>query len=172
MILRSAFHVPSEWPNLGSVLQLSQSDVEHALLALLPDSERVRIMSLRRLEDRRRAIVGRLLLRKTCCELQSASWNDIFLGRDASERPYVAKKGDIGTRIDELDVNASHHGDWVVVAGHRSKNGQITYIGVDVMTVDEIPGGGSVDELLESMKDLVRLSSDNGLQTPAFGLQA
>jgi phosphopantetheinyl transferase len=157
MIIRNAFHVPSEWPNFALLLQVTANDVEHTLLALLPDLERERILSLKRVEDRRRAIVGRLLLRKTCCELQSASWEDIHLARDASERPYVAKKGDVGTRIGELDVNASHHGDWVVVAGHRTKDNRTTHIGLDVMKVDEIPGGGSVDELLESMKDLVRL---------------
>lgn len=58
-------------------------------------------------------------------------------------------------RSAELDANVSHHGDWVVAVGMSVSKGNTAQIGVDVMTTDEIPGGGTVEELLESMKDLV-----------------
>jgi phosphopantetheinyl transferase len=58
------------------------------------------------------ASVGRLLLRKACCESLGVAWGTLRLGRTADNKPFVE-----GDPPGLWDVNVSHHGNWVVLAG-------------------------------------------------------
>lgn len=163
MIVCYAFHWPSQWPFLLNILSLSPETAEASLLELLPSEERGRITSLRRPDDRKRAIVGRLLLRQTYCKLLNMKWKEVVLGRDEAERPYFAWQGLEGQRAPDVDANVSHHGEWIAVVGGKSTDESRIRVGVDLMRVDEVPGGGTAESLLDGMKDLVGVCSHSEL---------
>ena len=88
-------------------------------------TEIVRIMRLKIEEDRKRSLVGRLLLRHACSVHSGVEFDKVRLERTDRNKP-------ICLDIDKGQVNISHHGDWVVLASDYSR-----CVGVDVMRHEE-----------------------------------
>ncbi|XP_067933664.1 L-aminoadipate-semialdehyde dehydrogenase-phosphopantetheinyl transferase-like isoform X2 [Watersipora subatra] len=70
------------------------------------------------------SLIGRLMLRKGIQEVIGSSNSNITFSRTAEGRPFLPG-------LDIIDINVSHHGDWVVLALESGAR-----VGVDVMSMD------------------------------------
>lgn len=108
------------------------------ILSTYEPNEHQRINRLRVEEDRKRSLIGRLLLRYSCSVHSDIPVERIRLERSEQNKPFCP---DLKT----AQVNISHHGDWVVLASHPARQ-----VGVDVMRY-ETPKRG-VEEFFKTMQ--------------------
>ncbi|KAJ1485130.1 4'-phosphopantetheinyl transferase superfamily [Baffinella frigidus] len=104
------------------------------LLMSLPSSEeRERIKRFRFAKDAKLALVGRLLLLHACCTALGVEWGTAEIGRTKEGKPYLIRAAGAGGQECKgkpwLNLNLSHHGNWVVLAVEEEE-----LVGADVMT--------------------------------------
>ena len=110
-----------------------------ALLAGVPEeAERTRIARYRVEADRKRALAGRVLLRRVASE---ALGGPVELARTERGKPFV-KAPAPGL----FNLNLSHHGSWVVVCAHSARA-----VGVDVMEYEHPKGCRRVADFFATM---------------------
>jgi len=118
---------PDEWQRASSFLGACEP------------SEMERIMRLKIEEDRKRSLIGRLLLRYAGSTYTGLAPSELHMIRTPQNRPICS---DIAGKA---DVNISHHGDWVVLASDEQRS-----IGVDVMKFEQPRRG--VEAFFTSMR--------------------
>ncbi|KAL3694228.1 hypothetical protein R1sor_007879 [Riccia sorocarpa] len=107
----------------------SPSELEFsAFVDLLPASERPEVLRYFKFEDRKKALISRLLQRKLMNSLFNIDYNDIIIKRTTEGKPYLANSTD-GFDFPNFNFNVSHHGNFVVLASEP-----LCIVGVDVMT--------------------------------------
>ena len=85
------------------------------LLQSLDEPEEILRISRFRFEiDRKRALIGRLLIRKVCIQSLCCANSVLKLGRSAKGRPIV-----LYPKPGSFDFNLSHHGSWVVIIADK-----------------------------------------------------
>eukprot|EP00899_Mesostigma_viride_P019490 jgi/Mesvir1/27542/Mv07300-RA.1 len=94
---------------------------------MLPANEREDVMRFRREEDRKRAIVSRLLQRHVINSVLNVPYADISIARTLQGKPYLANSV-TDARFPNFNFNATHHGDYVALASEP-----LCLVGVDVM---------------------------------------
>ncbi|XP_030837031.1 L-aminoadipate-semialdehyde dehydrogenase-phosphopantetheinyl transferase [Strongylocentrotus purpuratus] len=120
--LRWAFKCSSWQPDQSQWLLASSS---------IQPEEKHRIGQFVFTKDAKSSMAGRLLARKAIHESLKISWTDINLVRTDRGKPYLKNMDDIDkTTYPNFNFNASHHGDFAVLATEPALT-----CGVDVMKV-------------------------------------
>lgn len=123
-MLRWAVNVAKWEPSMQEFIEL---------LGYVQHEEQKRIRRFHFFLDKKRALVGRLLLRAAISRESELKWDRITLKRTPKNKPYWNMPADY-KGADDFQVNISHHGDWVILASIHGK-----MLGCDVMSI-EIPG--------------------------------
>jgi len=89
--------------------------------------------------DRKRALLGRLLIRRLVSSVFGIE--EFTLGRTCNGKPELTCPAQ-----GALSFNISHHGNWVVIVGDES-----ACVGVDVMSYDVPRGSKSIDDFFRMM---------------------
>jgi len=105
------------------------------LLGLLPESERTPVMRFKFMDDKKRAIVSRLLQRRCVEENIGILWEDIDIKRTKGRKPFLATKTNC-TYAPNFNFNVSHEGDYVVLASEP-----MLVCGVDVAAPGQLRRG-------------------------------
>ncbi|KAL2633491.1 hypothetical protein R1flu_004970 [Riccia fluitans] len=98
-----------------------------AFLDLLPASDRPQVLRYFKFEDRKKALVSRLLQRKLIRSRFNIDYHDVNIERTIEGKPYLANSID-GSEFPSFNFNVSHHGKFVVLASEP-----LCIVGVDVM---------------------------------------
>eukprot|EP00897_Mesotaenium_endlicherianum_P010358 jgi/Mesen1/9350/ME000061S08795 len=99
-------------------------------LHYLPSTLHQGVLRYLRLEDRKRALVSRLLQRKVVNAVLGIPYDQIDIRRTTEGKPYLATPLK-NVAFPNFNFNVSHHGDFVVLASEP-----LCLVGVDVMTHD------------------------------------
>lgn len=83
-------------------------------LSFLPFPERTAITRFLRLEDKKRALVSRLLQYSLVHEVLGIPFDKIIINRTVEGKPYLLNEGNL--IFPNFNFNSSHHGDYVGVA--------------------------------------------------------
>jgi 4'-phosphopantetheinyl transferase len=113
------------------------------LMAQLQDAERARCKRFRMDIDKKRSLVGRILLRWMAHVETGQPWGDILLARTKDNKPYLVSPH----AQTNFNMNVSHHGDWV--AGTSSAG---AIVGVDVMRYERPRGCKNVPDFFDTMR--------------------
>lgn len=111
-------------------------------LALVQEEERARILRFRFVLDRKRALAGRLLMRRRIAGAFGVDAASIELQRSALGKPLLAAPAP-----GRFSFNLSHHGDWVVLLSHPER-----VVGVDVVKVEMPRGTATVASFFHTMR--------------------
>ncbi|BBN09973.1 hypothetical protein Mp_4g24110 [Marchantia polymorpha subsp. ruderalis] len=97
-------------------------------VGLLPIAERPLVLRYVKFEDKKKALVSRLLQRKLVHSLLDVEYGDIVIERTREGKPYLANQIDC-CEMPNFNFNVSHQGNFVVLASEP-----LCIVGVDVMT--------------------------------------
>ncbi|XP_024029400.1 L-aminoadipate-semialdehyde dehydrogenase-phosphopantetheinyl transferase [Morus notabilis] len=97
-------------------------------LSLLPLHDHNSIIRFVRLEDRKRALVSRLLQYALVHEVLGIPNNEIVIKRTLEGKPYL-EYGEISTEFPNFNFNTSHHGDYVAIASEP-----LCLVGLDIVS--------------------------------------
>ena len=106
-------------------------------------------MKFRFVEDLKRSLVGRLLIRNCVSKVLRIPCNEIHLERTDKGKPILCNKL---SAEEQLYFNVSHAGDFVVLVASTTRN-----IGVDVMEFFA-PNNKSIPKFLDLMKNIFTAS--------------
>ena len=127
----------------------------------IQEEERVRIRKFRFEIDAKRSLAGRLLLRHLAAERLCVPSGSVRFERTPQGKPYL-KLENKGTNERDFgfNINASHHGSFVVAASSESH-----IVGVDVMKYDP-PRSGTIDEYFDLMSNCFTPAEWKHLNSP------
>ncbi|XP_009631118.1 uncharacterized protein [Nicotiana tomentosiformis] len=112
-------------------------------MSFLPQHEHSSITRFFKIEDRKRALVSRLLQYALVHQVLGIPYNEIVIRRTAEGKPYLeCDKPNL--ELPNFNFNASHHGDFVAIASEP-----ICLVGLDVVA-QTIPEKESVEDFIES----------------------
>ncbi|GAB4855167.1 hypothetical protein Ancab_023793 [Ancistrocladus abbreviatus] len=112
-------------------------------ISLLPKHEHSSVTRFLRVEDRKRALVSRLLQYTLVHEVLGIPFDEIVIKRTFEGKPYVVCD-QVATKFPNFNFNVSHHGDFVAIASEP-----LCLVGVDIVSHAH-PVKGTVPELLEN----------------------
>ncbi|AWO99121.1 putative L-aminoadipate-semialdehyde dehydrogenase-phosphopantetheinyl transferase [Scophthalmus maximus] len=97
-------------------------------------------------KDAKKAMAGRLLLRRFVCERMGVPWSEFRLERSPRGKPYLAAPTKVSSGSGGAwSFNLSHQGDYAVLAAEQGLQ-----VGVDIMK-NTMPGSKSVSEFFRIM---------------------
>uniref|UniRef100_A0A822ZIG6 holo-[acyl-carrier-protein] synthase n=1 Tax=Nelumbo nucifera TaxID=4432 RepID=A0A822ZIG6_NELNU len=111
----------SEWSPSG--------DEFYFLLSLLPPHEHSAITRFVKLEDRKRALVSRLLQYALVHEVLGIPFDEIIIKRTVEGKPYLEYNKQ-NLEFPNFNFNASHHGDYVAIASEP-----LCLVGLDIVSL-------------------------------------
>ncbi|OIT28853.1 PREDICTED: L-aminoadipate-semialdehyde dehydrogenase-phosphopantetheinyl transferase-like [Nicotiana attenuata] len=112
-------------------------------MSFLPQHEHSSITRFFKIEDRKRALVSRLLQYAVVHQVLGIPYNEIVIRRTAEGKPYLeCDKPNL--ELPNFNFNASHHGDFVAIASEP-----ICLVGLDVVA-QTIPEKESVEDFIQS----------------------
>lgn len=112
-------------------------------LSVLPPLEQSSVTRLVRLEDRKRALVSRLLQYALVYQVLAIPYDQIVIKRTLEGKPYL-ECGEVFLDFPNFNFNVSHHGDYVAIASEP-----LCLVGVDIVSI-VIPQDETVIEFLQS----------------------
>ncbi|XP_027931362.1 L-aminoadipate-semialdehyde dehydrogenase-phosphopantetheinyl transferase-like isoform X1 [Vigna unguiculata] len=115
------------------------SDFSFAL-SLLPSHEHSSVTRFVKLEDRKRALVSRMLQYVLVHDVLQIPFPDIVIKRTLEGKPYL-EYDDL--RFPNFNFNVSHHGDYVAIASEP-----VCLVGVDIVSYD-VPQRESITEFVQ-----------------------
>ena len=136
------------------------------LLALLPEHEREECLRFRFMDDKKRALVSRLMQRAACARVAGVPHADVPIRRTKGKKPFFAwtelegldaeRRPDVAfSAAPNFNFNVSHEGALVVLASEP-----VAIVGVDVAAPGQLRRRGSgrgaapsVDKTLEAFKE-------------------
>ncbi|KAK9082409.1 hypothetical protein Syun_031827 [Stephania yunnanensis] len=98
------------------------------LLSVLPQHEQSAITRFLRLDDRKRALISRLLQYGLVHQVLGIPFEDIIINRTLEGKPYLENIV-IDSELPNFNFNVSHHGDYVAIASDS-----IHIVGVDIVS--------------------------------------
>ena len=136
------------------------------LLRMLPEDEATRVRRFRRLEDRKRALVSRLLQRACVGVCTGLSPSEADIRRTKGGKPFLAaaaagggdrrSPGAADLHMPNFNFNVSHEGDFVVLASEP-----VCIVGVDVAAPSQVRGGaGAAPGVAKLKQSFERTCSD------------
>jgi len=115
-----------------------------ANLELVQPEEQVRIGKFRFEMDRKRALAGRLLIRRAVMGFLNVTNKEVKLTRTDRGKPVLVEPDAAGSNF---NFNVSHHGSWVVLAAHKNFE-----VGVDLMEYEFPRGSNTLGEFFQTMR--------------------
>ncbi|XP_030489062.2 uncharacterized protein LOC115705765 isoform X1 [Cannabis sativa] len=114
-------------------------------LSLLPPTfnHHTSITRFVRLEDRKRALVSRLLQYALVHQVLGIPYDEIVIKRTPEGKPYL-ENGKVGEEFPNFNFNASHHGDYVAIASEP-----LCLVGLDIVSL-VIPWRETVEDFIRS----------------------
>lgn len=110
-------------------------------LSLLPSNEHASITHFVKLEDRKRALVSRMLQYALLYDL--LKHNHFIIQRTSQGKPYLELDyHKLGLPFPNLNFNVSHHSDYVAIASEP-----LCLVGIDIVSYD-IPQGETVAQFI------------------------
>ncbi|XP_022945094.1 L-aminoadipate-semialdehyde dehydrogenase-phosphopantetheinyl transferase-like isoform X2 [Cucurbita moschata] len=97
-------------------------------LNLLPRHEHSSILRFFKMEDRKRALVSRLLQYVLVHNILKIPYDEIIIKRTLEGKPYL-ECDKVGSEFPNFNFNVSHHGDYVVIASEP-----LCLVGLDVVS--------------------------------------
>lgn len=99
------------------------------LLTLIREAaDRERVLKFRTLDDKKRALLSRLLCRRACTAVLGLdSFTDLEIARTKGKKPFLKRPRPASSDLANFNFNVSHEGDWVVLASEP-----LCVCGVDV----------------------------------------
>lgn len=118
------------------------------LLHLLPQDEQQQCNVYRQLEDRKRALVSRLLQRSCASLVTGLDWDDIVIKRTKGRKPYIANRRFSGA-AQNFNYNVSHEGRYVALVSEP-----LCVCGVDIAAPEQLRkrGARSLEQALATFK--------------------
>ncbi|KAL3033797.1 hypothetical protein AAZX31_02G156000 [Glycine max] len=111
-------------------------------LSLLPFHEHSSVTRFVKMEDRKRALVSRMLQYVLVHDVLQIPFPDIVIKRTLEGKPYLDyDKFDL--RFPNFNFNVSHHGDYVAIASEP-----VCLVGVDIVSYD-VPQGETTTEFIQ-----------------------
>jgi 4'-phosphopantetheinyl transferase len=144
------------------------------LLALLPEHEREECLRFRFMDDKKRALLSRLMQRAACARVADVPHADVLLRRTKGKKPFFAwtemPSFDADSAADlaaapNFNFNVSHEGEFVVLASEP-----VCIVGVDVAAPGQLRnrnrkgGAPSVEETLQSFRETLSVSERNAIR--------
>lgn len=112
-------------------------------ISLLPQHEHSSINRFVKLEDKKRALVSRLLQYALVHQILGIPFDEIIIRRTVEGKPYlVCENTEIG--FPNFNFNASHHGDYVAIASEP-----ICLVGLDIVS-HSIPINETAQEFIQN----------------------
>ncbi|XP_026424917.1 L-aminoadipate-semialdehyde dehydrogenase-phosphopantetheinyl transferase-like isoform X2 [Papaver somniferum] len=99
------------------------------ILSILPLHEHSSITRYVKFEDRKRAIVSRLLQYALVHEVFKVPFDEIRIKRTIEGKPYLETDGE-NMEFPNFNFNVSHHGDYVAIASEPQSN-----VGIDMVSL-------------------------------------
>lgn len=120
------------------------------LLSIIPAEEAEKVRKFVFLDDKKRALVSRLLQRRCCERVTGLPWGEVRVARTKGQKPFLANRP-AGCPHPNFNFNVSHEGDFVVLASEP-----VCVCGVDVAAPGQLRmkrGQGAprtVEEMLQT----------------------
>ncbi|CAK9316964.1 unnamed protein product [Citrullus colocynthis] len=108
-------------------------------LTLLPRHERSSILRFFKMEDRKRALVSRLLQYALVHNLLKIPFDEIIIKRTVEGKPYL-ECDKLVSEFPNFNFNVSHHGDYVVIASEP-----LCLVGLDVVSYTTPQNGDTIE---------------------------
>ncbi|XP_020202696.1 L-aminoadipate-semialdehyde dehydrogenase-phosphopantetheinyl transferase isoform X2 [Cajanus cajan] len=112
------------------------------LLSLLPFQHHSSVTRFVKMEDRKRALVSRMLQYALVHEVLQIPFTDILIKRTLEGKPYL-DYDKCGLRFPNFNFNVSHHGDYVAIASEP-----VCLVGLDIVSYD-VPQGETITEFIK-----------------------
>ena len=131
-------------------------------VSLISRAESERISKFVFLEDRKRALVGRLSIRAAISKGLGVPWSKIELSRTDKGKPCLT--GEFIYRYpnaSNFNFNISHHGDYVVIATEEG-----SLVGVDVMRIEMPRSSKTIEEFFHTMRKLFTTKEWSFINSP------
>lgn len=112
-------------------------------LNLLPQDEHSSITRFVKMEDRKRALVSRLLQYTLVHEVIGISFEEITIKRTQEGKPYL-ECDKVGLEFPNFNFNVSHHGDYVAIASEP-----LCLVGLDIVSYTN-PKTENVPEFIQN----------------------
>ncbi|KAI8470031.1 MAG: 4'-phosphopantetheinyl transferase [Monoraphidium minutum] len=107
------------------------------LAGLLPPEDAAAVAAFRFEDDRKRAVVSRLLARRCCADALGLPWGAVAIKRTRGRKPFCANTGGDRGAAPNFNFNVSHEGDYVLLASEP-----LAIVGVDVAAPQQLRRGG------------------------------
>lgn len=143
------------------------------LLALLPEHEREECLRFRFMDDKKRALVSRLMQRAACARVAGVPHADVLLRRTKGKKPFFAWTEMAGFDADaagfgaapNFNFNVSHEGAFVVLASEP-----VAIVGVDVAAPGQLRDRNRSTNAARSVAETVSAFRDtlSGAETSAI----
>ncbi|KAL1542283.1 L-aminoadipate-semialdehyde dehydrogenase-phosphopantetheinyl transferase-like [Salvia divinorum] len=125
-----------------SIWNPSPHHFNHAI-SLLPHHEQASITRFVKFEDRKRALVSRLLQYALVHQVMGIPFDEIIIKRTPEGKPFlVCDSDELG--FPNFNFNVSHHGDYVAIASEP-----VCLVGVDIVT-HSVPVNEPADKFVQS----------------------
>ncbi|KAL2326668.1 hypothetical protein Fmac_025726 [Flemingia macrophylla] len=111
-------------------------------LSLLPFRDHFSVTRFVKMEDRKRALVSRMLQYALVHEVLQIPFADIVIKRTLEGKPYL-DYDKRGLRFPNFNFNVSHHGDYVAIASEP-----VCLVGLDIVSYD-VPQGETITEFIK-----------------------
>ncbi|KAM7268688.1 hypothetical protein ACFE04_010854 [Oxalis oulophora] len=115
----------------------------NSALSLLPPHQHASILSFVRMEDRKRALVSRLLQYALVHQVLGIPLNEIIITRTLEGKPYL-ENSNVGLLFPNFNFNVSHHGDYVAIASEP-----LCLVGLDIVSYS-VPRNETVQEFIRN----------------------
>lgn len=142
------------------------------LLALLPEHEREECLRFRFMDDKKRALVSRLMQRAACARVAGVPHADVLLRRTKGKKPFFAwtemagfdaARAGFGA-APNFNFNVSHEGAFVVLASEP-----VAIVGVDVAAPGQLRdrnrrgAARSVEEIVNAFRDTLSAAETHAI---------
>ncbi|KAK9283312.1 hypothetical protein L1049_011550 [Liquidambar formosana] len=112
-------------------------------MSLLPQHEHSSITRYVKMEDRKRALVSRLLQYALVHEVLGIPFNEIIIKRTVEGKPYL-ESDKVSSEFPNFNFNASHHGDYVAIASEP-----LCLVGLDIVS-EVIPTKETIPDFIQN----------------------
>jgi len=122
------------------------------LLSLMPKQDAEKVMKFVFFDDKKRALLSRLLQRRCCERVTGLAWDKIDIQRTKGSKPFMANiPAETSEYAPNFNFNVSHEGDYVVLASEPN-----CIVGVDVAAPGQLRRKGQqhdVEEMFRSFSN-------------------
>ncbi|KAK7279042.1 hypothetical protein RJT34_24085 [Clitoria ternatea] len=125
------------------VVDISKWDNDFSFaLSLLPSHEHSSVSRFVKIEDRKRALISRMLQYALVHHVLNIPFHEIIIKRTLEGKPFL-DCDQFGLRFPNFNFNVSHHGDYVAIASEP-----VCLVGLDIVSY-AVPHGETIMEFIQ-----------------------